>query len=57
MMTISSLIEREREQKKGKKYYYINTIMLKNKNRGEKYKSLGILERPKFDYNSYFFFF
>ena len=50
MMTISSLIEREREQKKGKKYYYINTIMLKNKNRGEKYKSLGILERPKFDY-------
>ena len=53
MMTISSLIEREREQKKGKKYYYINTIMLENKNRGEKYKSLGVLERPKFDYNSY----
>ena len=53
MMTISSLIEREREQKKGKKYYYINTIMLENKNRGEKYKSLGVLERPKFDYNSH----
>ena len=27
--------------------------MLENKNRGEKYKSLGVLERPKFDYNSH----
>ena len=54
MMTISSLIERERERtKKREKNYYINTIMLENKNRGEKYKSLGVLERPKFDYNSH----